>query len=100
MNIQQLNIKWLINFAGSTDDLIICKLPGAKLFRIPFLPERYQVTEVYEVLGTLCKRYKSGMWFFLFDEDDLTTFKETLAYMGVTHLAIHEPFPAPKETLN
>lgn len=100
MNIQQLNIDWLMNFAGSTDDLVICKLPGSRLFRIPFLPERYQVEEVYQVLGTLCKRYTKGVWFFLFDEDDLTTFKETLAYMGVEFLAIHEPFPAPNESLN
>lgn len=98
--IKQLNINWLIEFAGSTDEIVICKLPTSKLFRIPFLPERYQVDEVYEVLGTLCKRYKQGMWFFLFDEDDLTTFKETLAYMGIEFLAIHEPFPAPEENMN
>lgn len=101
MNIKQLNINWLMEFAGSTDDLVICKLPHSKLFRIPFVPERFQTKEVFEVILTFCQAYKEGIYFFKFiEESDLNIFKETLAYMGIEFLAIHEPYPAPEENLN
>lgn len=101
MNIKQLNINWLLEFAGSTDDLVICKLPTSKLFRIPFVPERFQYNELFEVLLTFKCAYKKGIYFFRFvEESDLNIFKETLAYMGIEFLAIHEPFPAPEENLN
>ena len=101
MNIKELNIKWLIEFAGSTDDLVICRLSGSKLFRIPFVPEKFQYNELFEVLLTFKCAYKKGIYFFKFDtEEDLNIFKETLAYMDVEFLAIHEPYPAAEENLN
>lgn len=100
MNIQQLNVPWLIEFAGTTDDLVICRLPGSRFFRIPFVPERYQTKEVFEVIMTFCHAYKKGIYILKFDgEEDLNIFSETLAYMNVKHVNIYEPFPA-QENLN
>jgi len=87
----------LKNYAGLEDSVFFVQLRGSKLFRVALIPEKYcETDELFQVLRTLCIRYRKGMFFFKLDNEAQLQVQETMMHMGVAHWFIQ---PAQSEII-